>query len=175
MFEVFVKNITSILFTNITIRMNFSIGAERETCSPPLYYSDRSARRIRKGKTKKKTVSVTDLPVQKPDYKLRKNKKKKNHNKIAKLRAARLKPITDELFSTEQHDDQVEPSFKNRIVIQRWLIVKNDDDITPYSCVSSTPETRLLFRLGRGRQRAVKRRLTGQHWIASDHWMNAML
>ena len=154
--------------------MDFSIGTERETCSP-LYYSDRIERRLRKGKTKKKTVSVTDLPVQKPDYKLRKNKKKKNHNKIAKLRAARLKPITDELFSTEQHDDQVEPSFKNRIVIQRWLIVKNDDDITPYSCVSSTPETRILFRLGRGRERAVNRRLTGQHWIASDHWMNAML
>ena len=156
--------------------MNFSIGAERETCSPPLYYSDRSARRIRKGKTKKKTVSVTDLPVQKPDYKLRKNKKKKNHNKIAKLRAARLKPITDELFSTEQHE-QLEPSFKIRPVTEvcRWLIVKNDDDITTYSHVSSTPETRILFRLGRGRERAVKRRLTGQHWIASDHWMNAML
>ena len=156
--------------------MDFSIGAERETCYPPLYYNDRIERRLRKGWTKKKIVSVTDLPVQKPDYKLRKNKKKKNHNKIAKLRAARLKPITDELFSTEQHDDQVEPSFKNRIVTQRWLIIKNDDDdITPYSCVSSTPETRLLFRLGQGRQRAVKRRLTGQHWIASDHWINAML
>ena len=160
--------------------MDFSIGAERETCSPPLYYSDRSARRLRKGKTKKKKkiVSVTDLPVQKPDYKLRKNKKKKNHNKIAKLRAARWKSVTDELFSTEQLDDQVEPSFKMRPVTEvwRWWIVKNDDDdITPYSCISSTPETRLLFRLGRGRERAVKRRLTGQHWIASDHWMNAML
>ena len=159
--------------------MNFSIGAERETCSPPLYYySDRSARRIRKGKTKKNTVSVTDLPVPKPDYKLRKNKKKKNHNKIAKLRAARLKPITDELFSTEQHDDQVEPSFKMLPVTEvcRWLIVKNDDDdITPYSWYPHTPETRILFRLGRGRERAVNRRLTGQHWIASDHWMNAML
>ena len=153
--------------------MDFSIGTERETCSP--LYSDRIERRLRKGKTKKKIVSVTDFLVQKPDYKLRKNKKKKNHNKIAKLREARWKSVTEELFSTEQHDDQVEPSFKNRIVIQRWLIVKNDDDITPYSCVSSTPETRLLFRLGRGHERAVNRRLTGQHWIASDHWMNAML
>ena len=157
--------------------MNFSIGAERETCSPPLYYSDRSARRIRKGKTKKKTVSVTDLPVQKPDYKLRKNKKKKNHNKIAKLREARWKSVTEELFSTEQHE-QYEPSFKMLPVTEvwRWLIIKNDDDdITPYSCISSTTETRLLFRLGRGRERAVNRRLTGQHWIASDHWMNAMI
>ena len=153
--------------------MDFSIGTERETCSP--LYSDRIERRLRKGKTKKKIVSVTDFLVQKPDYKLRKNKKKKNHNKIAKLREARWKSVTEELFSTEQHDDQVEPSFKNRIVIQRWLIVKNDDDITPYSCVSSTPETRILFRLGRGRERAVNRRLTGQHCIASDHWMNAML
>ena len=156
--------------------MDLSVGAEHETCSPPLYYNERIERRLRKGKGKK-IVSITE-PVQKSDYKLRKNKKKKNHNKIAKLRAARLKPITDELFSTEQHEqhDQVEPSFKMRPVTQRWWIVKNDDDdITPYSCVSSTPETRLLFRLGRGRERAVKRRLTGQHWIASDHWMNAML
>ena len=155
--------------------MAFSIGTERETCSP--LYSDRIERRLRKGKTKKKIVSVTDFLVQKPDYKLRKNKKKKNHNKIAKLRAARLKPITDELFSTEQHDDQVEPSFKMLPVTEvcRWLIVKNDDDITPYSWYPHTPETRLLFRLGRGRERAVNRRLTGQHWIASDHWMNAML
>ena len=162
--------------------MDFSVGAERETCSPPLYYNERIERRLRKGRTKDKgkegnkgSASVTDLPVQKPDYKLRKNKKKKNHNKIAKLREARWKSVTDELFSTEQHE-QLEPSFKMRPVTQRWWIVKNDDDdISPYTCVSSRPETRLLFRLGRGRQRAVKRRLTGQHWIASDHWMNAML
>ena len=159
--------------------MVFSIGAERETCYP-LYRTDRIERRLRKGRTKgkKEYARVTDLPVQKPDYKLRKNKKKKNHNKIAKLRAARLKPITDELFSTEQHDDQVEPSFKMLPVTEvcRWLIVKNDDDdITPYSWYPHTPETRLIFRLGRGRERAVKRRLTGQHWIASDHWMNAMI
>ena len=159
---------------------DFSVGAERETCSPPLYYNDRIERRLRKGRTKDKkgSASVTDLQVQKPDYKLRKNKKKKNHNKIAKLREARWKSFTDELFSTEQLDDQVEPSFKMRPVTEvcRWLIVKNDDDdISPYSCVSSTPVTRLLFRLGRGRERAVNRRLTGQHWIASDHWMNAML
>ena len=143
--------------------MDLSVGAERETCSPPLYYNERIERRLRKGKgKKKKTVSVTDLPVQKPDYKLRKNKKKKNHNKIAKLREARLKSITEEWFSTEQHE-QLEPRFKILGPVTRWWIVKNDDDISPYSCVSSRPVT------------VKTRALTGDHWIASDHWMNAML
>ena len=162
MFKTIVKQYTNIIHEYDT--MDFSVGAERETCSPPLYYSDRSERRIRKGKTKKKIVSFTDLPVQKPDYKLRKNKKKKNHNKIAKLREARWKSVTDELFSTEQHE-QLEPRFKILgPVTQRWWIVKNDDDdISPYTCVSSRPVT------------VKTRALTGDHWIASDHWMNAML
>ena len=145
--------------------MDFSVGAERETCSPPLYYSDRSERRIRKGKTKKKIVSFTDLPVQKPDYKLRKNKKKKNHNKIAKLREARWKSITEEWFSTEQHEQLETPSF-NKILgpeeRQRWWIVNSHDDISPYAYVSSRPVM------------VKTHALTGEHWIASDHWMNTI-